>query len=63
MITSLKQSKTKFELRITWNHNLSNKKYNSVYCKLNAKSVIMVKTYIYILMECLHCVLSCVKGA
>ena len=34
MITSLKQSKTKFELSETLNHILSNKKYNSVNYKM-----------------------------
>ena len=40
---NLKQSKTKFELRITLNDNLSNKKYNSVNWKISKVPVIMVK--------------------
>ena len=39
MITSLKQSKTKFELSETLNHNLGKKKYNVnyIFILLNAK--------------------------
>ena len=39
MITSLKQSKTKFELSETLNHNFGNKKYNVdyIFIVLNAK--------------------------
>ena len=49
MITSLKKGKIKFKQMIKLNHNINNQ--NKIYCwclSQNAKSVIMVKTYVYI---------------